>query len=82
MLKQPSTTMGFFFSQTAYCLRPCECNGNIICIGGKCLLSYDSFSIAFGFEILWKTTFGKSIESNKHEIVVVTGPTTLYRHRL
>jgi hypothetical protein len=41
-----------------------------------------SFSIGFGSEILPNTAFGKSIESNRHQIVVMTGPVTLSRHRI
>ncbi len=50
--------------------------------GGKCLLFCGSFSIGFGSEILPNTAFGKSIESNRHQIVVMTGPVTLSRHRI
>jgi hypothetical protein len=44
------------------------------------LIPCSSFSIAFGFEILWNLAFGKSIESNRHHIVVGIGPCALSKH--
>jgi hypothetical protein len=41
-----------------------------------------SFSIAFGSEILWNTAFGKSIESSRLQIVVVTGLAALSRQKI
>jgi hypothetical protein len=45
-------------------------------------LFYGSFSIAFGSEILWNTAFGKSIESSRLQIIVVTGLTALSRQKI